>query len=404
MTRDKVVSVRDDPTLGSPLAPWTYTNPELFELEYEAFFLRRWQWVGHVSDVPDPGHYRATEIGRDSVCVIRDKAGALRAFLNVCRHRASRILTGEGQCRGVIRCPYHGWTYQLDGSLMAIPQDEFFPGVERSDFGLREIALDVFHGLLFVRVLGDGPSVAEQFGAAGDYFDNYGVTDYEKCYDEVTETWDVNWKVAWDNYLENYHIPVGHPGLFRLLIENDEYDEFTSGVSYGTFVLRDKLSKVAAERRYQELFHHAFSRIPTELHGKWVQFGVNGNLGIDLYPEMVDFFQVVPLGPEKTLIRNAYYGHRDPTAKEQELRELNLRINQPVNDEDRELCTRVQLGLRSHDYSPGPLSQLETSVYRFHEMVRDLVPVASLVSEPVRGTVALENEKLHDKEERCNSE
>ena len=210
---------------GTPLSPWTYANPELFLLEYDAFFLRRWQWVGHVSDVSEPGQFITADIGRDNVFVIRDKGGALRAFKNVCRHRASRILSGTGQCRGVIRCPYHGWTYRLDGSLMAIPQAENFPDIDRSAFGLHEVSLDEFHGLLFVRMIGDGPAVADQFGDSADYFEKYAVSGYVRCFETASEVWDVNWKVAWDNYLENYHIPIGHPGLHRLLTENEEYDE-----------------------------------------------------------------------------------------------------------------------------------------------------------------------------------
>ena len=130
----KIESIEDEAQIGEPLAPWTYKNSELFELEYEALFLKRWQFVGHVSDVPNVGDYMTAAIGGDNVVVLRGKDKELRAFLNVCRHRASRIFEGTGTCRGVIRCPYHGWTYQFDGSLMAIPQQENFPGIDRSNY------------------------------------------------------------------------------------------------------------------------------------------------------------------------------------------------------------------------------------------------------------------------------
>ena len=372
---------------GAPLAPWTYSNPELFELEYRAFFLRRWQFVGHVNEVSEPGAFVAGDIGRDSVFVIRDKDGELRAFLNVCRHRASRILEGTGSCPGVIRCPYHGWTYRLDGSLMAIPQEQTFANFDRTEFGLHEIQLDVFHGLLFVRVEGDGPSVAEHFAHTGAWFEKYDVASYLNLTAATTQVWDVNWKVAWDNYLENYHIPIGHPGLHRLVEEEEEFEELPSGVSYGIFRLREKLSKVDFERQYQELAHHANARVPEEARSKWVQFGLSGSLGIDLYPEMLDMFQLIPLGPEKTMVRASYYGHADPTAEETELRRLNILINDLINDEDRVLCTRVQQGLHTTGYRPGPLSALEDSVLRFHDLVRELVPAAALKNAPARGQV-----------------
>ncbi len=379
---------------GAPLAPWTYTNPEIFELEYEAFFLRRWQLVGHVNEVPAIGDFITHDIGRDNVFVVRGKDEQLRAFKNVCRHRASRVLEGSGTCKGVIRCPYHGWTYQLDGSLMAIPQEEHHSNVDKSKHGLLEVQLEQFHGLLFVRVQGDGPGVAEHFGHMDRYFEMYGVADYVPCAKTRTQVWDVNWKVAWDNYLENYHIPIGHPGLHRLLNIDNEGEGSSSGVDYGVFALKSKPSNVDIERRYQELFKHAQARIPEEIRGKWVQFGVAANLGIDLYPEMLDTFQLVPLAHDKTLIRAAYYGHQNPTSEEEELRRLNLLVNASVNVEDQLLCSRVQKGLQTHGYSPGPLSQLEVGIHYFHEMVRERIPVAALLQSPEHGQVAARNAEL----------
>lgn len=380
--------------LGAPLPPWVYTNEELFELEYDAFFLRRWQFVGHVSEVTEPGDFMTADIGRDNVIVIRGKDDRLRAFLNVCRHRASRVLEGSGNCHGVIKCPYHGWTYKLDGSLLGVPMEETFPDFDRSKYGLHEIQLDVFHGFAFVRVRGDGPSVAEEFAHTGRYFEMYDVENYVPCMQESLQVWNVNWKVAWDNYLENYHIPVGHPGLNRLLVEGEEAEELASGVSYGAFELRDKPSKVDIERQYQELFPCAQHRIPEEIQGKWVQFGVTGYLGIDFYPEMVDMFRLIPIGPHKTAVRAVYYGHRDPTAEENRLRDLNVQINDLVNDEDKTLCEWVQKGLQTSGYRPGPLSSEESSVFFFHEKVRELVPVTTLDEAPAAGQVSIENERL----------
>lgn len=376
------------------MAPWTYANPELFELEYDAFFLQRWQFVGHISEVPEIGDYISADIGRDNVVVLRGKDKKLRAFLNVCRHRASRLLQGSGTCRGVIRCPYHGWTYRLDGTLMAIPQEQNFEGVDRSRLGLHEVQLEDFHGLMFVRVKGDGPSVAEQFSHTASYFEKYDVANYEKISEPESEVWDINWKVIWDNYLENYHIPIGHPSLNRLLQENGEWEELTSGVNYGVFLIKDKLSGVEEERLYQEQLHHADKRVPDDLKGKWVQFGFAPNLGIDLYPEMLDMFQLIPLSVDKTLVRASFYAHQNPTTEELELRRLNRLINDPVNLEDKQLCTRVQQGLRTHGYRPGPLSLQESAVFNFHELLRSLLPVMNLETLPTSGSVVSENARL----------
>ena len=388
------MSLPEDEIPGAPLAPWTYYNDELFELEYEALFLRRWQVIGHVNDVPEPGDYITADIGRDSVVALRDKDNTLRAFLNVCRHRASRIFEGSGSCRGVVKCPYHGWTYRLDGTLMAIPQEKNFPGLDRSRFGLHAVQLDVMHGLIFVRVLGDGPGLAEQFAHRAQAFAKYDTANHHQIAEPDIQIWDVNWKVAWDNYLENYHLPVGHPGLHRLVKETDDVEEFASGVSYGSFKMNEKLSGVAEERRYQEMLHHADERLPEDVQGHWVQIGLSPSMGLELYPEMLDLFQIIPLAPQKSIVRTAYYGHRNPTPEVEELRRLNLSINSGVNNEDKILCTRVQRGLQTHGYRPGVLSTHEISVFRFHELVRSLVPVAALPDAPPVGSVAAENARM----------
>jgi phenylpropionate dioxygenase-like ring-hydroxylating dioxygenase large terminal subunit len=277
---------------------------------------------------------------------------------------------------------------------MAIPRDEHFSTVDKSNFNLHEIQLDVFHGLMFVRIKGDGPGVAEHFGSMGDFFEKYDVVNYVPCAATTTQVWNANWKIAWDNYLENYHIPIGHPGLHRLLNSLDEGEDSSSGVGYGVFDLKSKPSSVDVERRYQEMFHHANERVPEDIKGKWVQIGMAGNLAFDFYPEMLDVFQLIPLGHDKTMVRAAYYGHPNPTPQEVELRRLNIEINDSVNTEDSILCERVQKGLQTDGYSPGPLSQLEIGIHYFHEMVRELVPVTSLADAPARGQVGVQNTDL----------
>ncbi len=165
-------------------------------------------------------------------------------------------------------------------------------------------------------------------------------------------------------------------------------------MSYGVFAIREQRSRVAREARYQELFPSTFARLPEKLHNRWVQFGLSGNLGIDLYPELLDIFQLVPLTPDRTLVRTAFYGHAEPSLEEAELRQLNLEINNAVNAEDKMLCERVQRGIATTGYRPGPLSSRESAVFRFHELVRALVPVASLECAPERGQVAVENRRL----------
>lgn len=384
----------DNAGTNSPIAPWTYAHPELLALELEAMFSRRWQFVGHSSEVPDSGDYLTAKIGNDSVIVLRGKDRKIRSFLNVCRHRASRLLEGNGHCSSVLQCPYHQWTYRLDGTLMSIPQQQNFADVNMDELGLYPVQLEEFHGLVFVRVRGDGPGVAEQFAHTAHYFDKFDVASYECITPATTEIWDANWKIAWDNYLENYHIPFAHKGLHRLVKENDQSEELDSGISYCEFDIRDKMSSVDEERQYQQLLHHADQRVPEEIRKRWVQFAYTPNLGIDLYAEMLDVFQIIPLEANKALIRTSYYGHRQASPEEQKLRRLNLSINAKINDEDMHICRRVQQGLTTQGYSPGPFSSEESSVLKFHQLLKERIPVMQLKEAPGGSSLAECNASL----------
>ncbi|HEY3148140.1 MAG TPA: Rieske (2Fe-2S) protein, partial [Dongiaceae bacterium] len=147
-----------------PLPAWTYLSAELLELEYERVILPSWQFVCHQNQVRAAGDFATLDLMRDSIIVMRGKDGALRAFQNACRHRGSKLLDGEGTCKHRITCPYHAWSYQLDGRLAAVPSEKTFPGLDKSQLGLKELELEVFCGLVFVRIAGGGPSIAEQWG------------------------------------------------------------------------------------------------------------------------------------------------------------------------------------------------------------------------------------------------
>jgi phenylpropionate dioxygenase-like ring-hydroxylating dioxygenase large terminal subunit len=328
--------------------------------------------------------------------VIRGDDEKLRGFKNVCRHRASRLFESNGHCERNIVCPYHGWTYQLDGRLRGMPSSENFPDVNKSELGLHEIQLEIFHGLVFVRVHGGGHGLVESFAQTSTFFADHQVEKYVEVAEPSVEIWDVNWKVAMDNYMENYHIPIGHPGLRRMLQEQNETIELSSGINLGVFGLREKLSSVAEERQYQQQLHRADDRLPDTLKSKWVQLGISPNHGIDLYPEMLDVFQLNPLGLDRTEVTTSYYGLKDQGEDIEALRRLNLVINQQVNAEDLTLCRRVQQGLATPGYQPGPLSTDESSVHHFHDMIRDLVPVAGLPERPLDESVTWVNQRMSD--------
>lgn len=359
-----------------PLPAQAYLDETLFAREQDVIFRQSWLIACHENDVPDPGDYLAFQVEGDPVVVVRGHDGEVRAFLNVCRHRAARIFEGQGTCPGRIVCPYHGWTYDLDGSLIGIAaREQQFPGVDPANYGLHRISLEVLHGFVFVRVSPDGPTLAEDWAPFDDDLRAFRWAEMHPIQPITNEIWQCNWKVAWDNFLESYHVPIGHPGLNRLMDGNRwEGRTLMNGVGLGFGPLREGRSPVLSERVYQELHDRNAERFPERLRGKWGYAHMNPNLGFGIYPEMIDFFQVLPLGLDRSLIRYGVYGLPDDSREVRVMRKLNVRINSLVNAEDRDLCLRVQQGLRTAGYAPGPLASGEIGVSQFHDYIRARLP------------------------------
>jgi phenylpropionate dioxygenase-like ring-hydroxylating dioxygenase large terminal subunit len=373
----------DADTYPRGLPPWTYNNAALTKLEHARVLLPSWQIVCHVSDIATRGRYFTFDLGPDSVMVLRDDAGEIRAFHNVCRHRAARLLEGAGLCKGAVTCPYHGWTYNLDGSLRGLPVSKSFPNLDRSLHGLIPIRVEIMASFVFVCLAGDPPPVAQIWGEMLDDFTPYQFENMVALAPMYTEEWDVDWKVAMDNYLESYHVPIGHPGLGRMLTPDyDDQLNLASGVARGVGWLREQRSPKWSEGRYQDMVGSVTTHLPEPNRRCWRFYSMLPNLGIDVFPDQMDFFQVLPRGPGKCTIRGGTYGLPDARREMRVLRYLNARINRQVQREDDELCRRVQRGLASSYYRPGPLSTHEVCVLQFHDLIRERIPETLSASPP----------------------
>jgi phenylpropionate dioxygenase-like ring-hydroxylating dioxygenase large terminal subunit len=369
--------------LPRALPGWTYSHPEMARLEYERILKPSWQLVCHVNSIANPGDYVAMELGSDSVVVMRTSQGTIRAFHNVCRHRGSRILDGAGNCPGAITCPYHGWSYRLSGELIGVPARESFPGLERAQLALKPVNSQVAFGFVFVCLAGTPPPLQHTWGACAAEFAPHRFEDMVPLRPIYTEHWDCDWKIAMDNYLESYHVPIGHPGLFR--VTTPDYDDqlnLPAGVARGIAWLRERLSPRWSERMYQQLVGKVSGDLPEAHRRRWSFYSMLPNLGIDVFPDQMDFFQVLPRGPGKCVIRSATFGMPDERREMRIVRYLCGRINREVQREDEFLCRRVQQGLASGSYEPGPLSRLENCVLEFHDLLREKIPEARYPSAP----------------------
>src|SRR5271166_263343 len=368
--------------LPRALPAWVYNNAALHRLEVERVLLPSWQIVCHVNSIPKAGDYVTFDLGSESVVVLRDRDGALRGYHNVCRHRGARLLDNAGNCPGPITCPYHGWSYRQDGSLIGVPMRDTFPGLDRGEFSLKPVRTDTAFGFVFVALRGDPPPVSKVWGALAEELTAYRMEEMVPLGPITTDTWNVDWKIAIDNYLESYHVPIGHPGLNRMFTPDYEDQTAVASVARGVSWLREKESSVWSERMYQRLVGRIATHLPEKERRSWRFYSALPNLGIDVFPDQMDFFQVLPSGPGKCMVRSALFGLPDMPPQMRALRFLSNRINTQVNNEDRWLCERVQRGLASSSYQPGPLSKLERWMLEFHQVLRERIPEVRLPSAP----------------------
>ncbi|MGA7541356.1 MAG: aromatic ring-hydroxylating dioxygenase subunit alpha [Steroidobacteraceae bacterium] len=378
----EVIPAMNDETVSLPA--WIYRDPEFFELEKALIFRPSWQVVCHLNDVPRAGDYHAFEFLGQSIIVLRGEDGQVRSFHNACRHRGARLLDEpKGHCGRRITCPYHAWTYALDGRLLTVPQRADFPGLDRERHGLVPLEHEIFMGFIFVRLAPGLPSVREM---AAPYTEELAAYRLEELVPQGRVTFrprSVNWKNVGDNYSDGLHIPVAHPGLTRLF-----------GASYGIEArpwidkmwgqLRDIPSAKLSERLYQKLLPRV-AHLPEERQRLWSYFKLWPNVALDVYPDQIDFMQFLPISPTETLIREIAYVHPDARREMRAARYLNWRINRQVSVEDRRLIERVQAGMACEAYTVGPLGESEVCLKSFARRMRALIPESREARAPGRG-------------------
>ena len=372
--------------IAKGLPAWVYNHPEMTRLEIERILKPSWQIACHTSQIPSAGDYVTFELGADSVIVLREPGGGIRALRNVCRHRGTRLLEGSGRCHGRITCPYHGWTYRYDGSLLATPARDSFPALDLREHALQAAHVELALGFVFVCLAADAPPPPSQMWAPIiEELAPYRFEELVPTQPLYLEEWNVDWKIAMDNYLESYHVPIGHPGLNRLMTPDYEDQRGIPGIARGISWMRAAPSARWSERVYQKYVGTVTApHLPEPNRRSWRFYSCLPNLGLDVMPEQIDFFQVLPRGPGKALIRGAAFGLPDARREMRLVRWLGNRINMQVNAEDRSLCERLQRGLADSAYRPGPLSSLETWMLEFHDLLRERIPEAGDPEPPAR--------------------
>jgi phenylpropionate dioxygenase-like ring-hydroxylating dioxygenase large terminal subunit len=318
-----------------------YSNPDVLRLERDRIFRSAWQYAGRAAQVAEPGSFLTCDAVGVPVVVVRDQEGSLRAFLNVCRHRGSVVCEGEGS-RETLQCPYHAWTYNLDGSLRAAPRTEREEGFDKSQLGLVQAQVDAWGPFVFVNADPGAAPLAEHLGELPELVTAAGLDlGSLRFLHRATSEYEANWKICCENFLECYHCQVAHPAFSKVV-----------DVSVDAYVLEQSATFSTQYGPVREVWKGEFDpRGPVErgqFHFLWPNITINimpGQPNVSIGP-------VVPLAAERTGRFLDYFVGSD--VEDAWIADL-LEFDNQVGAEDKVLVERVQKGVRSGAIEHGRL-------------------------------------------------
>jgi phenylpropionate dioxygenase-like ring-hydroxylating dioxygenase large terminal subunit len=335
-----------------------YTDPETLRVEQERIFRSVWQYAGHTAELPEPGTFVAARSGSTPIVLTRARDGELRAFLNVCRHRGFPLAEGGGR-RETLQCPYHAWTYGLDGSLRAAPRAEENPGFAREELGLRPVAADTWGPFVFVNTGAEPEPLAEALGSMPAQIAELGLdvdelVFYTRWQAEVA----ANWKVVCENFLECYHCSVAHPQLSEILdVSPAAYALSTDG--------RLSSQRTPVRESGREKMHVDGELPRGQFHFLWP------NLTVNIFPGRpnISIGPVVPVAPDRTYrLLDYFFG---PDVDQAWIDEL-MAFDEQVGSEDRALVEGVQRGLGAGLLEHGVLmEESEQLIGHFQQLTRE---------------------------------
>jgi len=342
-----------------------YTDPQVFQQELETFFCQMWVCVGRAEQALRHGDFFLCEIAGESIIVPRD-GEALRAFYNVCRHRGTRLCAeAEGKFAGPIRCPYHGWSYGLDGKLLGAPHmDE--QTFRREQYPLHSVQAGEWDGFIFLNLSPHSPPLAVQLADLPQKFSAWGMRDLRR-YKRIVYEVSANWKLIILNYNECLHCPLLHPALNRLT-------DYLSGLndpphsSYigGSMELRGGVETMSMDGRRRRDYLPGLS---AEQQKQVFYYTFYPNLFLSLHPDYVMAHTLWPEAVDRTRIICEWHFHPSELAKPDFIGDDVVEMWDTTNREDWKISELAQLGIRSRAYVPGPYSPREGLPAAFDQWV-----------------------------------
>jgi len=346
------------------LAQRYFVSPEIFAQEQKTVFSEQWILVGHHSQIPRAGDYFISEVAGESLIIVRDKRAAIHGFYNVCRHRGSRLIENRNGQSAAIQCPYHAWTYALDGRLIGAPHMDEVSGFDKADYSLRAVNLGLWEGFIFVNLADastsrpnrDYISLEKWFAPLAGKFSPWNLSALRSA-NRIEYDVRANWKLIFENYSECYHCLGVHPELSKISPSDSAENDLTEGPFLGGFMriakgksltMSGKSCALSVGDFGQEDFHRVF------------YYSIFPNMLLSLHSDYAMVHQLCPLAPARTLVRCDWFFHSEAFAGKDFKPEDAIEFWDMTNKQDWHVCELSQQGIASRAYEPGPYSPRES--------------------------------------------
>ncbi|MBX6332037.1 MAG: aromatic ring-hydroxylating dioxygenase subunit alpha [Gemmatimonadaceae bacterium] len=357
------------PIRGARTLPGSwYTSPAVYERELERIFVERWLCACRAAEIANPGDFVVRCVGPESVIVTRDESGSVRAFYNVCRHRGSRICEeARGHFEEGIQCPYHAWTYALDGRLIGAPHMRGLEGFDPADYPLHAVAVAEWEGFVFINLSRAPEPFAQAFAPLIGRFARFGMPELVLA-ERITYDVRANWKLVHENYSECYHCSPVHPALVRLTPSNSGENDLYEGPFLGGYMVIAKPGgSLTMSGRPCGL---PVGELPADDRQRVYYYSIFPNMLLSLHPDYVMVHTLWPDGPGRTHITCDWLFHpgtlSDPAYDPHD----GVAFWDMTNRQDWHVCELSQLGVASRAYTPGPYAPRESLAAAFDAQVK----------------------------------
>lgn len=342
-----------------------FTSPKIYKKEMKRIYSKNWVCIGRLEMIPEAADYRIIQIGNESLIIVRDQEARLHAFYNLCRHRGTRICDQEtGRFANSIQCPYHAWTYGLDGRLIGAPLMDEVPDFQKADYPLHQASLHEWAGFLFVNLDPESAPFPTVFPALSEKFSNWELANLRSMRRQEYDI-QANWKLIVQNYSECYHCPLIHPDLAQRSPYRSGHNDFFEGPLLGGYMEIDEDfgSLTLSGRACATPFSHLKETDLDRVYYYWIF----PNLLLSLHPDYVMYHTIRPLAANRTRVICEWLF--DPAQQDEPGFNPDdaAQFWDKTNRQDWKVCELSQSGIQSKLYSPSPYSPAESLLAAFDQ-------------------------------------